>query len=33
VNGVPKTVINDTIELLGAASEDEFVAALAASRD
>jgi glutaredoxin-like protein len=33
VNGVPKTVINDTIELLGAASEDEFVAALTASRE
>jgi glutaredoxin-like protein len=33
VNGVPKTVINDTMELLGAAREDEFVAALNADRD
>ena len=28
VNGVPKTVINDTIEIMGAVSEDELVAAL-----
>ena len=33
VNGVPKTVINDTRELLGAAPEDAFVAALNADRD
>ncbi len=31
VNGVPKTVINDTTELMGAAPEDDFVAALHAS--
>ena len=30
VNGVPKTVINDTREILGAVPEDEFVAALTA---
>lgn len=29
VNGVPKTVINDTVELLGAAPEDDFIAAIA----
>jgi glutaredoxin-like protein len=29
VNGVPKTIINDTEELLGAAPEDAFVAAIA----
>ena len=28
VNGVPKTIINDTTELMGAAPEDDFVAAL-----
>ena len=28
VNGVPKTIINDSIEILGAASEEELVAAL-----
>ena len=28
VNGVPKTVINDNIEILGAASEEELVASL-----
>jgi glutaredoxin-like protein len=34
VNGVPKTVINETRELLGAVPEDEFVAAVTAhSRD
>jgi glutaredoxin-like protein len=33
VNGVPKTVINDTKELLGAAPEDVFVAALNDARD
>jgi predicted DsbA family dithiol-disulfide isomerase len=25
VTGVPKTVVNDSIEILGAAPEDEFV--------
>ena len=30
VNGVPKTVINETREILGAVPEDEFVAALTA---
>ena len=33
VNGVPKTIINDAKELLGAAPEDAFVAALTAYRD
>jgi glutaredoxin-like protein len=33
VNGVPKTIINDATELLGAAPEDTFVAALLADRD
>ncbi len=28
VNGVPKTVINDSVELIGAAPEDEFIAAI-----
>jgi glutaredoxin-like protein len=28
VNGVPKTIINDSIEILGAATEEELVAAL-----
>ena len=28
VNGVPKTVINGTVEILGAASEEEFIRAL-----
>ena len=28
VNGVPKTVINDTMEIMGAAPEEEFVAAI-----
>jgi len=28
VNGVPKTVINDAAEIMGAASEDAFVAAI-----
>ena len=32
MNGVPKTVINDTVELMGAAPEDDFVAAVAARR-
>ena len=31
VNGVPKTVINDSLELMGAAPEDDFMAALAES--
>jgi glutaredoxin-like protein len=30
VNGVPKTIVNDTTEILGAAPEDEFVAAITA---
>lgn len=25
VNGVPKTVVNDEIEILGAAPQDEFI--------
>ena len=33
VNGVPKTIINDTQELLGAAPEDVFVAAVAGDAD
>ena len=33
VNGVPKTVINDTTELMGAAPEDDFVAAIAHDAD
>jgi glutaredoxin-like protein len=33
VNGVPKTVINGTKELLGAVPEDDFVAAIAADAD
>jgi glutaredoxin-like protein len=28
VNGVPKTVVNDTTEIMGAAPEDEFIAAI-----
>ena len=28
VNGVPKTVINDEIELMGAAPEDDFITAI-----
>ena len=28
VNGVPKTVINDAIELMGAAPEEDFIAAI-----
>jgi glutaredoxin-like protein len=28
VNGVPKTVVNDTMEIMGAAPEDEFIAAI-----
>ena len=28
VNGVPKTVINETMELMGAAPEEEFIAAI-----
>jgi predicted DsbA family dithiol-disulfide isomerase len=31
VNGVPKTVINDSLELMGAAPEEDFMAALAQS--
>ena len=33
VNGVPKTIINDSKELLGAAPEDAFVAALTAASE
>ena len=29
VNGVPKTVINDTMEIMGAAPEQDFIAAIA----
>jgi glutaredoxin-like protein len=32
VNGVPKTVINDAIELMGAAPEDDFITALTTFR-
>ena len=28
VNGVPKTMINDSIEIMGAVTEDELVAAI-----
>jgi glutaredoxin-like protein len=28
VNGVPKTIVNDAIELMGAAPEDDFIAAI-----
>ena len=33
VNGVPKTIINDTHEIVGAAPETDFIAALVSSRD
>ncbi len=33
VNGVPMTVINDAIEIMGAAPEEEFVAAIAGDAD
>ena len=33
VNGVPKTVINDTLEIMGAAAEYDFVAAIANAAD
>ena len=33
VNGVPKTVINDAAEIMGAASEDAFVAAITGDAD
>ena len=33
VNGVPKTVVNDTMEIMGAAPEDEFVAAITRAKD
>lgn len=29
VNGVPKTIINDTMEIMGAAPEEDFIAAIA----
>ncbi|RPI53614.1 MAG: glutaredoxin [Acidobacteria bacterium] len=32
VNGVPKTVINDAVELMGAAPEDDFIAAITTYR-
>jgi predicted DsbA family dithiol-disulfide isomerase len=28
VNGVPKTVINDSLELVGAAPEEDFITAI-----
>ena len=33
VNGVPKTVVNDTMEIMGAAPEEEFIAAIARAAD
>jgi glutaredoxin-like protein len=33
VNGVPKTIVNDTMEIMGAAPEQEFIAALARAAD
>ena len=33
VNGVPKTVINDTLEIMGAVQENDFVAAIANAAD
>jgi glutaredoxin-like protein len=33
VNGVPKTIVSDTMEIMGAAPEDEFVAAITRPRD
>jgi len=33
VNGVPKTIINDTMEIMGAAPEREFIAAIARAAD
>jgi glutaredoxin-like protein len=33
VNGVPKTVVNDTMEIMGAAPEDDFVAAITRAKE
>lgn len=33
VNGVPKTIVNDTVEIMGAAPEDEFIAAITRTGD
>ena len=33
VNGVPKTVVNDTMEIMGAAPEQEFIAAITDAAD
>ena len=33
VNGVPKTIVNDTMEIMGAAPEQEFIAAIAGGGD
>ena len=33
VNGVPKTIVNDTMEIMGAAPEQEFIAAIARVAD
>lgn len=33
VNGVPKTIVNDTMEIMGAAPEQEFIAAIARAAD
>ena len=33
VNGVPKTIVNDTMEIMGAAPEREFIAAIARAAD
>ncbi len=33
VNGVPKTVVNDTMEIMGAAPEEDFVAAITRAKE
>ena len=33
VNGVPKTIVNDTMEIMGAAPEQEFIAAIGRAAD
>jgi glutaredoxin-like protein len=33
VNGVPKTIVNDAMEIMGAAPEEEFIAAIARAAD
>lgn len=33
VNGVPKTIVNDTLEIMGAAPEDELIAAIVRAAD